>query len=185
MASISDILSTIQQGVVAVNNLVSQSNGSLLNIQSQLGSIDQQIGSIDQQIVSIDQQIGNIGQYVTATLPTSTPVSFGISSAANIISVSLSTGVWNLWGTGFLNPGGAATTLILGISSQSRVFQGGTSGLGTTVQFQATFASAATQVLQIICNQVTLTSSATYFLVTQLAGSSGTASGILNAQRIK
>lgn len=40
MASLSDILSTVQQGVVAVNNLVTQVSGSFLNISGQLTAIN-------------------------------------------------------------------------------------------------------------------------------------------------
>lgn len=36
MTSMQDILTTVQQGVTAVNNLVQQTNGSLLNISGQL-----------------------------------------------------------------------------------------------------------------------------------------------------
>src|SRR5271155_5320840 len=95
MASLADILATVQQGVTAANGMVKQMTGSLNNINSQLTSIQSQwtaytpavtavVGTVVATSAGIYHQIGKIvftqfsivfssgaagSGYIVATLP--------------------------------------------------------------------------------------------------------------------
>lgn len=80
--SLSDILTTIQQGVTAVNNLGSQIQGSFLNIQGQLNSLSSQINSLSSSVAassgvrSFNSRVGVVvpaqGDYPTSLIPGTT-----------------------------------------------------------------------------------------------------------------
>jgi hypothetical protein len=112
MASLADILATVQQGVTAANALVKQMTGTLNNISGQFNGINTSISSINTQLSSIDTQLAGFEAAWTPYSPAVTPFS-------GSIVVSASTGRYHQIGkttfvqmTMILSSGGAGSGLI-------------------------------------------------------------------------
>jgi hypothetical protein len=61
---------------------------------------------------------GNVGEYVSSTIPPGSAVALATSTSANVTSISLTAGDWDVFGQVFINPaGGTNTTSFMASSS--------------------------------------------------------------------
>jgi hypothetical protein len=118
MASLTDILTTVQQGVTALNNLGSQVKGSLNNISAQISNItssyvisfnsrngavvpaqgDYPTSLIPGSTANNNATAGNLGEYVAATVSSGSAVSLTTATPTNVTSINLSAGDWTVYG---------------------------------------------------------------------------------------
>lgn len=55
---------------------------------------------------------GYVGEYVTSNVPFASAISLTTNTAANVTSISLTAGDWDVFGNVFLNPSGSCTALV-------------------------------------------------------------------------
>lgn len=126
---------------------------------------------------------GSVGEFVTAT---GTTVSLTTATAANITSISLTAGDWDVCGTIQFVPAGTTTvTLIQGSASLTSATQAILSGGGFLTQ--ATLATGQQQAQNTRRIRVSVAATTTVFLVAtaSFGVSTMTANGILEARRIR
>lgn len=138
---------------------------------------------------------GNIGQFVTATVVAASAVALTTAVAANITSISLTAGDWDVSATMDLTP--AATTSItvmtVGVSATSATLAGqpGGGGVGTDPQTTITQAAqvpAAGPISLVVPPvRVSLAATTTIFLVASCAFTVSTLSayGTIRARRMR
>lgn len=136
---------------------------------------------------------GNIGEFVTSTKASGAAVALTNSTTANVVSVSLTAGDWDVSGAvNFALAGVTGTKICSGISLTSSTLpsQAGGSGLGTdalSVLPLITTLVTDTASLHIAPVRVSLASTATVYLVANQVLSVGTsgAYGTLRARRVR
>lgn len=203
MPSISDILTSIQQGVVAVNNLVSQTKGSFLNIQSQLSSNslvksfnartgvvvptqgDYPTNLIPGTSTNDNAIAGNIGEYLTSTVSSGSAVNYSAATFSNLTTLNITSGDWEARGMVGFFPSGAFSQMVIWTSSASASFPSDSIGNGSVVNFQATFGSGLQQIMPCGVGRFSVANSTTIYLNFLGGGSSGKAFGILIARRVR
>lgn len=126
---------------------------------------------------------GSVGEYVTAT---GTAVSLTTGTAANITSISLTAGDWDVWGSVLWQPAGSTTMTGWNaqISQTSATFS---PALPSPTAFTEAFAPPAGSIEAgaVPLQRISVASTTTVFLVANAAFSVSTltASGILSARR--
>lgn len=124
---------------------------------------------------------GFIGEIISSS---ATSVSISNGTPANVTSIDLTAGIWNISGIVANSYTGSATALIMGISTNSASFTGTTRGID---QWQANISTSGGVITGTIpTKRVTLSGTTTYYLVTQGAFTTGTASanGLISATRV-
>ena len=133
-------------------------------------------------ITNDNANAGSIGEHITAT---GTAVGLTNNTPANITSISLTAGDWEVMGSCAFNPAAGTTisSLVLGISSTSATFPAN----GLSAQIQTTFTTATNQGLVAPSQRFSLASTTTVFLVAQAGfGVSTMAStGTIRARRVR
>lgn len=130
---------------------------------------------------------GNVGEYISSTILVGSAVSLTTATSANITSISLTGGDWDVWGTVAFTANAATT---------ATVFQGGINtvtntlpaipGGGAYAQFGISVGAGGTEpVFPIGTSRISLPSTTTIYLVAQstFAINSLAAYGILAARR--
>lgn len=138
-------------------------------------------------------KLGYVGEFVTATLAVGSAISLSTNAGANIVSLSLTAGDWDLSGVVNFNQASLTATSFqsgASITSNTLPTQPGGSGLGTDSLSRFSVPVALlTGVLSQQCGPVKLLIAATttVYLVAQAAFSLGnvTAFGTLRARRIR
>ena len=124
---------------------------------------------------------GNIGEALTAN-STATSLSTGV--AANIASLPLTAGDWDVWGGATFHPAGTTTVsgLSCGASTSSAALPGMTGGL---VSLTPGFTTGASQTIQAGMQRISLPAPATVYMVAgaTFGVSTMTADGYLSARR--
>lgn len=125
---------------------------------------------------------GSVGEYVTNT---ATGVAMTSPNAANVTSISLTAGDWDVSGSVQFNAAATTvqTTAVASISTTSA-----TAGpLGNNARIQATFATSGTQSLNTPVVRLSLASTTTVFLVAAATFSTSTLScdGLIRARRVR
>ena len=124
---------------------------------------------------------GNIGEFLTAT---TAGTSLTNNIAANVASLPLTAGDWDVWGGSAFHPAGTTTVagLSCGISTTTASLPGFTSGL---VSMSPGFNTGAQQIILCGLQRISLASPATIFMVAAatFAVSTMTADGYINARR--
>ena len=192
MASISDVLSTIQNGVVAVNNLTKQINGSFNSIvrsfNGRVGVVTPTQGDYPTSLIpgttTNDSAIaGNIGQFITAT---SSAVSMTSTVGINLTSIDLTAGDWDITAGFFGNGSGTPvvsdywcsinTVTATNVNTQGQAFR----VRGFNMTDPVILAGAGPL-------RASISGNTTYFLNAQVTFAPGTFSttGIIRARRIR
>lgn len=121
---------------------------------------------------------GSVGEYVTAT---GTGVSLSNGVLANITSISLTAGDWDVGGNIVYSPSATMTNIVAGASSTSATLP--------AAPMQSTFAVSGEGVASIVAPlaRFSLTSTTTVYLVGGASFASGTctATGIIRARRVR
>lgn len=140
------------------------------------------IGSTD---TNDDASAGQIGEYVSSLVATGSAVSLTTATAANVTSISLTAGDWDVEAGLNINFGSATTTASSGgISATSATLptDGSEASLGTILTTTTTVAGRSIQ-----RKRVSVSTTTTIYLVASATFSAGTAAawGTLNARRVR
>lgn len=127
---------------------------------------------------------GAVGEYTSAS---NTGTSLTTATAANCTSVSLTAGDWDVTGAVTTVPAGGTTVTqrAAGISTTSATLPA--SNAGGFVQLNYSSAAGAAEAIQAPVVRISLASTTTVFLVTQVAfsGSTATCNGFIRARRVR
>lgn len=152
------------------------------------------VGGVTGTVTADSAVTGTVGQFVTSTVTSGAAVSHSTTVQANVTSISLTAGDWdvsaqcNTLGSTMI---ATVMTCGLGTTSATQLTQAGGNGVGTDPLFATTFAS------QTLPNQpfgmvippvrVSIAATTTIYLVVKNTWSSGTAAtyGTLRARRMR
>lgn len=103
MAGPSEILTAVQNGVVAMNNLAQQATGSLYNISGQLTSLTSSITTVSCTVTALSctvttlsSRVGSIGEYIESVIPATGAISLATGVSKNVTSINLPIGSWDV-----------------------------------------------------------------------------------------
>lgn len=131
---------------------------------------------------------GNIGEFVQSEIAIGSAVALTSGTTANITSISLTAGDWDVWGMVSLNPAGTTTVSAFGggVSTTSATFP--TSPNGGAMNFiNATLTTGSAQHMPIGTRRLSLSGTTTVFLVELCTFGTSTASGYggIYARRVR
>ena len=125
---------------------------------------------------------GSVGEHVTAT---GTAVSLTNNTFANITSISLTAGDWEVYGSAAFNPAASTTmsAITLGINSTSATLPAN----GLSSQLQCSFTTGTNQGMVAPSQRFSLSATTTIYLVTivSFGASTMTTTGIIRARRVR
>lgn len=174
-ANVADITGTTRQ-VLAVNTA-----GTGLTFAQPLG--DQLLGAN----TNSNATAGNVGEYITSTVVQGSAVSLTTATPANITSISLTAGDWDVWGSFYINPA-ASTSVTVVIGSIGTT----SATLNLTANNYFLYVIPATVVNTVVgfavpTNRISLSGTTTIFLVGQstFTVSTNTGWGAISARRVR
>ncbi|VWM20539.1 beta strand repeat-containing protein [Burkholderia lata] len=131
--------------------------------------------------------VGSVGEYASSTVASGSAVSLTSGSSANITSITLTPGDWDVWGIVGTSPGGSTAQSYVagGVSTTSATLPGVTSG--ATAQAPFTAVTGAGVVLPVGRTRINVSSNTIVYLVatSNFTGSSNAAYGGLFARRAR
>jgi hypothetical protein len=126
---------------------------------------------------------GSVGEVITATLAPGTPISLTTGAGANVTSISLTAGDWDVWGNVLFTPAGTTNTAYIGcgINTTTATLPSGLFAIGPAL---AT-GNVTTQGMSAPTQRMSLASTTTVFLVAQSSFTVSTMSafGTITARR--
>ena len=129
---------------------------------------------------------GNVGEFVSSTVLVGSAVALTTGVTANITSISLTAGDWDVWGNVLTNPAATTTTsnIVGSISTTSATLPTAPNG-GAYAQLNTSIAANLPQALPTGTTRLSLSATTTVFLVTQVAFATSTmgAYGFIGARR--
>jgi hypothetical protein len=129
---------------------------------------------------------GNVGEFVVSTISTAASVGVASGVTANVTSISLSAGDWDIRAQLGVVPTGTLSAVIAAVSSVSATAPTDNLGDGAYSLYQMPFTAASRQVFPAGTRRVTLSASATYYFVAQVTyGTSASVYGIIGARRMR
>lgn len=133
---------------------------------------------------------GTVGQFINSVILTGSAVALTTNTAANITSISLSAGDWDVWGTLWLAPAaGTITTTIAVAVSQTTGTMPTTPAIGTSIQMIRGLSTAATEVciLEAPTTRISIGGTTTIYLVAYVTFTTSTMGGYgsLCARRVR
>ena len=137
--------------------------------------------------------LGVVGEFITSNIPLGSAISLTTNLAANVTSISLTAGDWDIEGSvDFSLTGVTATQLVCGASLVSATLptQAGGSGLGTDawINLPLTLTGiSSTIVSNFPSTRVSIAGTTTVFLIAQIGFSLGTVTGYgsIRARRVR
>ena len=130
---------------------------------------------------------GEIGELLSTSVTTGVSMTSG--TAANIGTLSLTAGDWDVSGQVIFNPGTNLTIMAAAISLTSATLPTAAqlaAGTGAMQQLRATFASSAAEFLNTGMTRVNVSATTTVYLVGNVTGTGGwTTTGFIRARRIR
>jgi hypothetical protein len=175
-ANVADIQGTTRQ-VLAVNTA-----GTALVFAQPQG--DQLLGTIANDAASA----GNVGEYVSSTINSGSAVALSTNVAANITSVSLTAGDWDIWSNlYFLAAGTTSITILQGSLSTTSATLNVNPGFWGVQATPASVIGANTTGLDVGPVRLSLAGTTTLFIVAQATFTVSTLSGygIIQARRVR
>lgn len=132
---------------------------------------------------------GQIGQIIESNIASGSAISLSNSTTANITSISLTAGDWNVWGNVVVVGAGGSVASVIDatISSTSATLSTAPNG-GCYNQIRSNTTADVSYVLPTGTFRVSLASTTTYYLVVQAGFSvfgSATAYGYIGARRVR
>ena len=127
---------------------------------------------------------GSVGEVISSNVTTGVGLTSGTS--ANVTSISLTAGDWDVQGEVWFNPSAACSGIIAGVSVVNATMPGGSSTGSGRNQLIATI-TASPQQLPVRTCRANLTATTPYYLVAQVNFASGTctATGNIWARRVR
>lgn len=142
---------------------------------SQVVNVTTQTGGTLTGLTNISPSAGFLGERISSA---ATAVSMATGTPTNIVSITLTPGVWDLVGQ---NQAAGSTTNIISlqtaISTNSASFTGTTAGDSSLIQWTNGATNSQNSSVTIAGFRAAITTSTTYFLVGQVSLSSGTCTG--------
>lgn len=132
---------------------------------------------------------GNVGQLISSTVASGSAIALTTGTQANITSISLTAGVWDIYGSISYNP--AATTSITllsgGINTTSAVLPSPPNLSLNVRNTPAVVTGANAQTIPLGVTRVNITSTTTYYLITQQLFTVSTLAGfgVIEARRVR
>lgn len=111
---------------------------------------------------------GNLGEFISLETTSGTAVTLTSGSPANVTSISLTAGDWDVWGDVVFTPGGITTVsaIISVINTTSATIPAPPAG-GSYSQLTSSLSIGATQVLGVGMRRISIASTTTVYLVAQ------------------
>ena len=173
-------------GLVTASKQISIAIG-LLNQTISTAFPGSPVGQIPGTTTNGNATAGNVGEYISSTVLSGAAVSLTTATSANVTSISLTGGDWDVWGTvGF----------VANVATTATIFEGGISlttntlpispGGGAYAQFGLSMAAGATEpVFPVGSTRISLSTTTTVYLVVQstFAVNSMAAFGFIAARR--
>lgn len=131
---------------------------------------------------------GKVGEIIESTVLVGAAVALTTATPANVTSISLTAGDWNVWGNIAFAPAATTTvTSIQGAVSQTSATLPTIPNAGAYALLQATLTTAAAQVLPLGWTRISLAATTAVYLVAQMAfgTSTATAYGYIGARRVR
>lgn len=132
---------------------------------------------------------GSVGEYISSTVLVGSAVSLTTGTAANVTSISLTAGDWDVSGTVAFNPAGTTTTTAQGgaISTTSATIPVSPYAGGGFFVAPVSTAGLATNAYATGTTRLSLSATTTVYLVAyaQFATSTETAYGFIGARRVR
>ena len=131
---------------------------------------------------------GFVGEYISSTVLVGSAVALTTATPANVTSISLTAGDWDVTGTVAFNPAGTTTqTILTGAVSQTSATLPTIPGSGAYASLGLTFTVGVGSVLPLSTTRVSLAGTTTVYLVAQatFAVSTMGAFGFLGARRVR
>lgn len=129
---------------------------------------------------------GSVGEFISSNVPVGSAVPLTTFTVANVTSISLTAGDWDVWGdVVFVGTGSTVVTNIQGSISTTTAAFPTTPGNGAYFQLAAAFTNGATLGLPVGTTRLSLASTTTVFLVCAagFSASTYTAYGFIGARR--
>ena len=131
---------------------------------------------------------GSVGEYISSTVLVGSAISLTTATPANITTISLTAGDWDVWGTVCINPAGTTTIsqIVGGINTVSATLPTFPAN-GAGAQHNWTFTTGTQQTVPLGTARFSLSSTTTIYLVIQsvFATSTNTGFGFIGARRIR
>lgn len=131
---------------------------------------------------------GYIGEVISSSVAIGSAISLTTATAANITSINLSAGDWEVSGNiGFIGAAGCIPTQLTASVSATTATQATSPNGGGFVQLAATLGTAATNVMAFAPTTINISTGATYYLVgtATFTGGTLTAYGSIKARRVR
>lgn len=145
------------------------------------------VGQIPGTATNDNASAGNVGEYVSSAVAQGSAVSLTTNIAANITSISLTAGDWDVEGVIFFNPNVATVTTVLagGVSATSATLP--TPGAEGYAQWVGNLTGASVPSLTACSKRISLASPATIYLVAfaTFTANTNAAYGTIRARRVR
>lgn len=130
---------------------------------------------------------GNIGEEIASTVLSGSAVNLpSVGTTVNITSIALTAGDWDISGSCVFQPGTAPTYIACGVSPTSAVLNYEAPGFARIAMQPGAISPTVKSALNISPYRVSLSSSATYYLVAEGgSGGTGNGSGHIRARRMR
>lgn len=157
-------------------------NNAGLSVNGAIGSAGQLRGTI----TNDNALPGNVGEIIESTVLVGAAVGLTSGVSANVTSVSLTPGDWDVWGSIDTNPNAATTMTVLsgGISTVSATIPTYPNG-GANISSTITFTTGAAQALSVGKTRISIAVTTTVYLVANstFAVNTNAVYGYLGARR--
>jgi hypothetical protein len=165
--------------------------------QTDVATLQAQVAALQASILSSTVQgtttndnapAGFIGEFISSTVLIGSAVSLTTSTPANVTSISLTAGDWDVRGTVAFSAGASTTySQIVGALSSASATLPTNAGLGLTTLFNNPFTTGTAQVISVGPARFSLAATTTIYLVTQAGFGVSTlaAYGFLGARRVR
>lgn len=134
---------------------------------------------------------GSVGEIISSNIPIGSPIALTTATPANITSITLTAGDWNVWGEILYTPSvtAVATRYIAAISTTTGAFDPGPNG-GAELELNGiTFSAGASQILTAGFRTYQVATTLVIYLVAKAtysgAGSTMSAYGFMGARRVR
>ncbi|WP_155774358.1 beta strand repeat-containing protein [Burkholderia pseudomultivorans] len=187
-----DASATAQDYQIAVgaNQVLSfQSSAGNASAKYFFGGLIQPVSSIGIQGTTAgdNAQAGSIGEHPSSSVSSGSAVALTTATPANITSLSLSAGDWQVCGSIATNPNASTIQTVIegGVSATSATLPPVTSG--ALALLNLTFATGAGQSFPVGCTRANITATTTYYLVmlSNFSGSTNSGYGTIWATRMR
>lgn len=167
--ALTDVFPVVQSGVTFKETFTQLS--SLLEttgVNSTITSLTGLTGGIVGTATNDNAAAGYIGEFISSVVLVGAPVAMTSGVAANITSISLTAGDWDVWGSFWTNPAaGTTTSTVIAAVSQTSATLPTTPAIGTSLAQIRGLATGATETLRIEApiTRISLAATTTIYLV--------------------